>query len=235
MGSSFTYPDGSSLISSALTIKEIGAALQPLVCGMLGIAEPESSPAVRIEYGPQGQPYNDIDEDVCYFRCMPTEDPYTRIRDRFNWGPNGWGEDLFGREAYGGSLDGNPALTEQWTYTNSWKIHFCFIGPNSYDRARAVRSAFYQDYFTDALALSQLFPVSDFPMPVRAPELFDGQWFERVDLDVEMYEFVTETINRQTVISVEVVLLDAEGEIADLVPSAPGWGAGPFGPQPFGT
>lgn len=235
MGASVTYPDGTTLTSSALTIQQISAVLQPAISGMLGISDPENTPAVRIEYGPQGQPFSDITEDVCYFRCMPTEDPYTKIRERFNWGPNGWGNAQFGVQPYGGTLSGDPALSEQWNYTNAWKIRMTFYGPNSYDRARTVRSGLYQDYFTNLLSLSNLFPVSDFPEPVRVPDLLDGQWFERVDLEFEAYEFVTETIARQTVTSVEVELETSNGVFADIDLSALGWGGGAWGKQPFGT
>jgi hypothetical protein len=210
MGASVSYPDSSVLTSTALTIQQIEAAMQLAVCGMLGVTDPETTSLVRIEYGTTGQPSQDIADDVCNLRCMPNgTDPYSRIRER--------------TEATGDDI----SLLEYWTYTNVWTAHFCLYGPNSYDRARAIRSAFYQEYFTDLLAQSQLFPVSDFPEPVRAPEFYDGQWWERVDLDVTLYEFVQETISRQTVNSVEVIVSDADGEIADVNVTAPIDG-GPF-------
>ena len=139
-----------------------------------------------------------VTDDICYLSCVPTDDPYDRIRDRTNLSA------------------ADPNLEEQWNYTRAWRIHWCFYGPNSTDRARALRSALYQDYFTEALAESFLFPVSDFPEVVRVPELVNAQWWERVDFDAEFYEGVVETINRQTVVSVEVVVQDSEGEIADI-------------------
>jgi hypothetical protein len=240
LGQSVTYPDSSILTSSALTLQQINMVFQPLICGMLGVPSPQDTSLVRVMYPTQGAPFIDgPGDDVCFFRCMPREDPYTRIRDRFNWGPQGWGDNLFGLEPYGGALNGNPALTEQWNYTNAWAVHFTLYGPNSYDRARAIRSAFYQDYFTNLLAQSNLFPVSDFPEPIRVPEENgNGQWFERVDMEFEVYEFVTETIARQTVVSEEVILeTDTSGTtlIADIKVAAPGYGAGSFGQQPFGT
>jgi len=221
MGISITYPDGTTLVSSAWTLQQIEGIVQPLVCGMLGIGDSVNTSLVRVKYPVQGQPYQQITDDICYITCLPREDPYTRIRDKFNWGPNGWGDEQFGQEPYGGTLSGDPALTEQWNYTNAWAIHFTFYGPNSYDRARAVRSAFYQDYFTAQFALSQLFPVSDYPTLVRVPEEINGQWIERVDFDVECYEFVTETINRQTVLSEEVILQNSTGVIDDFTVSVP--------------
>lgn len=58
--------------------------------------------------------------------------------------------------------------------------------------------------------------MSEFPEVRRMPEPFDKQWWERSDFSCEMYEFVTETITRQTVKSVEVIVEDAQGMIADF-------------------
>lgn len=198
MGASRTYPDGSTLVSSALTIAQINAILQPLTQGMLGQTVDPASSLVRIEWPTQGAPFQDVADDVCYLRCTPKDDPYNRIRDRFNL------------------VDDASHLTERWNYTRAWAIHWTFYGPNSTDNARALRSALYQDYFTGQLELSQLFPVSDFPEPVRAPELIDAQWFERADFEAEFYEFVTETIARQTVLSVETIVNNDAGVVADF-------------------
>ena len=57
---------------------------------------------------------------------------------------------------------------------------------------------------------------------VRVPEEINGQWFERADLEIEMYEEVTETIDRQTVLSVEVILVEPQGQIGNftILPNA---------------
>src|SRR5271157_5815598 len=200
MGASFTYPDGSVLTSTALTLAQMNAMLQPLVCGMIGIMNPDSTQLVLIQYPTQGAPFQDVRDDILYINCRPKDDPYDRIRDRANL-----------------PVPGNPILIEeQWNYTRVWAVHFCLYGPNSLDRARAVRSAMYQDYYCEQLAASQLFPVPDAPPPVRVPEELNAQWFERCDFEVEMYEFVTETITRQTVKSVEVIVEQPSGVVADF-------------------
>ena len=202
MGMPVTYPDGTTLTSSALTIAQIGAILQPLTLGMLGLPVIPTSSLVRLQWPTQGAPFSDIGDDVCYLACVPKDDPYDRIRDRTN------------------ESAADPNLEEVWNYTRAWSIRWVFYGPNSTDYARALRSALYQDYFTDLLSLSNLFPVSDFPETVRAPELLDGQWIERVDFAAEMYEAITETILRQTVVSVENIIEGNAGQIADFTVTA---------------
>lgn len=198
MGQTTTYPDGSALVSSALTIAQINAIMVPTTLQMLGLANSPTSPLVRVQWPTEGAPFGSVGDDICYLACVPTDDPYNRIRDRANLST------------------ADPNLEEQWNFTRAWSIKWVFYGPNSTDRARALRSALYQDFFTNALSQSQLFPVSDFSEPIRVPELINGQWFERVDFIAEFYEFVTETINRQTVTSVENIIRDSSGEIADF-------------------
>lgn len=201
MGRQIDYPDGSTLVSSALTLAQIGVILQPLTIGMLGavVPSPNTSPLVRLEWATQGQPFQPANEDVCYLRAVPLASPYANIRERTNLAAP------------------DPNLNEQWNFTRVWLVTWILYGPNSLDLTRAVRDALYQDYFTNTLSLSQLFPVSEIQEPTRVPEKIQGQWFERCDLECEMYEFVTESILRQTVTTVEEIVSNDNGVIADIV------------------
>lgn len=191
-----TYPDGSVLASTALTITPDGGTLGPIIqqltLGMLGLPQTADSSKVRLEWAQQGQPFQQQKEDICYIRCTLKDDPYDKIRER--------------------TQTPNDAETnnEQWNYTRVWEFTWVFYGPNATDSARVLRSALYQDYFTNAFAQSQLFPVSEIPEARRVPEKIGGLWFERVDLPCDFYEFVTENIERQTVKSVEVQVLEAD-------------------------
>src|SRR5580700_9115845 len=181
MGNSTTYPDGSILLSDALTVQQIGAILQPLTLGMWGQSVVSTSGLVRLGWAIEGQPFVDFaSTDVCFLTATLKDDPYDKIRDR----------------TYAANTD--PNVTETWNYTRVWEIKWCFYGPNAVDNTRLIRSGLFQDYFTDQLALMQLFPMSEFPESVRVPEQLNGQWFDRSDLKCEMYEFVTESIQRQT-------------------------------------
>lgn len=197
-----TYPDSSTLVSSALTISPnggtLGKLLTALTLGMIGQKADVNSPMVRLEWAPQGQPWQQPNEDVCYLRCAFDDDPYDKIRERTDL-PNA-----------------DPYLNEQWNYTRVWRIGWIFYGPNAVDYARIARSALYQEYFLEQLSLARLFPMSEIAAPMRIPEKIGAQWFERSDVECEMYEFVTENILRQTVSTAEVIVLDAEGVIADI-------------------
>ena len=197
------YPDGSVLTSSALTLDAINTILQQLTLGMVGQPVTPDNDFVRIAWQTEGAPFNEVDEDRIYLKCVfDPVDPYSKSRDRVNL------------------VNDETTITEQWNYTRVWHIKWVCYGPNSADLARAIWTAMFQDYFTNALEGSQLFPVSDFDEPQRAPELMNGQWMDRCDFKADMYECVTETISRQTAISVETILEDASGVLADFTTSA---------------
>lgn len=194
-----TYPNGQVLTSSALTPAAMSTLLQSLTCGMLGINPPDFS-KVRVDWQTQGQPSQNVNTDICYVACTPWDTEYSRVRDySFT------------------EVTGPPAvLTQQWQYTKGWRAAWCLYGPNSEDNARAIRTAMFMDYFNEQLSLSNLYPISDPPEVVRAPEQFNAQWWERADFYINMYEAVTETINPGTATSVEVIVRDGDGVVADI-------------------
>src|ERR1700676_2148596 len=102
MGASINYPDGTTLVSSALTIAQMNTIIQQLTLGMLGQAVTPTSSLVRIEWPTAGAPFQEVSDDVCYLRCVPKDDPYNRIRERFNLSA------------------ADPNLEEQWNYTRAW-------------------------------------------------------------------------------------------------------------------
>ena len=157
----------------------------------------------------QGQPFGDVNTDVCYVSCAPESVDYRLVRDR----------------AYA-TMPAQPGVPEQiketWTRTRGWRVSWTLYGPNATDRARQIYDALFLDYFNDQLNLQQLFPIPDMPEPARVPELINAQWFERADFYCVMYEYVTETILDNVVKSVEVKLYDKDGLESDTTVTVPG-------------
>jgi hypothetical protein len=197
MPTTTTYPNGQSLVSSALTLTQINAVFQPLLCGALGINPPDYT-LVRDSWQTQGQPYTPRPtQDVCYFTCVPEDSDYAKIaRDRM--------------------FTGTGPVTENWNYTRQWRIGFVLYGPNSLDHARQLHSAFFMDYFNDVLSLSNLYPLNDPFEPTRIPEQSNGEWWERADFHVLAYEAVVETIQDSIATSVEIKLETNDGLAADF-------------------
>ena len=204
MTTSTTYPNGQVLQSSALMQAQISTLLQTLTYGMLGLTAPSLSTwqPVQVDWQTQGQPASQGPQiDVCYISCVTQDEPYTKVRDR--------------------TFSGVGPVTETWVYTRCWRINWVLYGPNSTDRARAIWSAMFMDYFNDALSLQNLYPVSDFDSPVRAPELVQAQWWDRSDFSISLYEQVTETIQDTIATQVEVKVYDGSptDPVADITVS----------------
>lgn len=207
------YPDGSTLATTALTIFPNGGTFGPILqlqtLSMMGLNPPgtpqqalTNSDRVRLEWATQGQPFGNSDEDVCYVRVTPKDEWYDKIREV---------------TATGNPSGDNTFLQEQWNYTNVWTVRWIFYGPNAVDFARQVRSALQQEFFILQFQQFNLFPVCDIPTPMRVPDqTAEGLWLERCDIECDFYEFVTETILRQTVKSVEVIVQNPSGVIADI-------------------
>ncbi len=201
MTTAITYPNGTQFTTTALTVDQINTLLQSITCGMIGIDPPDLS-AVRVDWPTEGQPFVDAPEtDVCYLRCVLENDDYDKLRDlaRTNAEPS------------------PTPVMYTWTYTRVWTVHWIFYGPGSLNHASAVRSALFQEYFTDQLGLSQLFPNPDNAAPQRVPEQFNAQWWERVDFSTCMNEFVTETTTVPAVVSVPVTVESEDLTVSTIV------------------
>lgn len=209
MATSTPYPNGQTLVSSALTVQQMNVLLQSLTCGMIGLPLPSTGvPAgysrVRIDWPEEGQPFTVTPkEDGCFLACVTHDEPYTKVRNN--------------------TLSGDGPVVENWTYTRAWRVSWTAYGPNAFDNLRAVHSAVvFMDYFNDQLNLSNLFPVSDPAEPTYTPENFNAQWWPRSDLAVVMYENVTETISDGAVESLEIKLYEGPSSqpVADFTVEA---------------
>lgn len=191
------YPNGQTLTSTALTVKQINIIVQTLTCGMLGII-PVDPALVRVDWQPQGQPDVALpSQDSCYISCVTQDVEYSRVRDR----------------TYAGTNSG--PVTETWVYTRGWRISWNTYGLNSFDRARQIHSALFQDYFNDQFATANLYPVLDPQEPVRLPIEHNAQWYDASSFHCIFYEQVTETIQTPSVTSVEIKVYD--GSVDDPV------------------
>jgi hypothetical protein len=193
------YPNKQKLTSTARTQTDLSKIMQKLTCDVLGIIPPDYS-QIRIDWPTQGQPFQNADKDIGYIACVLEDGPYSRIRER----------------QYESD---NSGVTEIWTYTRIWRISWVLYGPNSFDRTRALHSALYMDYFNDVLNGYSLFPVADTALPLRIPEQLNAQWFERSDFYIILYEGVNETIQDGIAKSVEVLVEDKSGQLADITVS----------------
>lgn len=183
-----------------LTPKTIDLAVQAATIAMLGISPTDAARygKARVGWQTTGQPGWLITDDVVFNREAEVDDDYNRVRD-FHYQ---------NKDA--------AALVEVTLYTRVWAVFWTLYGPNSFDRARMIRSALFTQAGHDLFAGVNLFLVTDVGAPVRAPELFGSQWWERVDLEAQFNEQVAEAPLVGTAASVEIILENEQGVQRDF-------------------
>lgn len=199
MPSSYTFPNGQTLSSSALAPADISQTIQALVVQIFGI-NPATDPLAysKVRIGWILQPAFSITDDVCSIFVTERSDPYSKIRDlSISPGATGF-------------------VTQTFSYTRVWDVIFTLYGPNSFDHARLIKSALLIDWTHDTLAASNLYLLTELAETRRIPEFFQSQPFERCDLTIALNEAVTETVSIDTLLSAEVIVDSSRGVEADV-------------------
>lgn len=193
--------------SDALTPIELNDIFQAVTLAILGLdpnVVANAWAAARIKWETEGQPAWDIDEDIVFLGITEQEDEINRNHDI----------------EYKETVD--PAIILRViTYMRVWSVTWTLYGPNSSDRARAIRSGLNEQVNEDAFQQNSLAMIPDYPATTRQPELFNGQWWERTDFTILYNELVTETVQINTVKSVEIIIEDAKGVRADFTVTNP--------------
>lgn len=185
---------------SSVSGSNVTLSSQATVSGQqnITVADPQAGSLVRIGWPQTGQPFNSISQDIAYLRCETIDTDYSRLRDS-NWS--------------------NPVdvVVNTDTFTRAWKTCWTFYGPNALNNAKLVKSALTTVPFIDGLlASNSLYVNPSIPEPDRFREEFQGQWWERVDMEAEFNEQITEQVTLGVVESVEVKIYDKEGEQNDF-------------------
>lgn len=177
---------------------QVNNVMQGMIVSALGLVNdngvplPDAPSKVRIDWPTGGAPSWKVDDDVCFIRAVEDDDDYNRLREIQEF-------------------DNDPPLTitEQTTYTRVWAIHLVLYGPNSADNARRIRSALFKQATHDILAGNNpyggvFYLITNIPAPIRAPEVFAAQWWERVDFTFRLNESVVENDVVNSIGSAEV-------------------------------
>ena len=159
----------------ALDSSAVQTAMQATIIATLGGAEDFST--VRCGYQTQGQPAWKITDNVCIVSATEEEDEYNKNRDVVE-----------------SQFDATHVLFTT-TYVRVWLIQFTFYGPNSFTRARLTKSGMYYQDAHDLLALKNLYMLTATEALTRAPENFQGEWWERTDWKVKFNESVAKRVS----------------------------------------
>lgn len=160
-----------------LTITQVEDLFQNLTLNMLGLdpAAKKNQSRVRISWPTKGAPAWKISEDVIFLLINFDDDAITRQVD----------------VSYTKADDENA--NRSMSYTRVLRIDWICYGPNSSNDADTIRSSLFLPQFTQKFAANNLALITDVPMPIRSPELFNGQWWDRSSLYARFNEKVVRT------------------------------------------
>ncbi|WP_206923025.1 phage neck terminator protein [Alicyclobacillus suci] len=157
------------MADTVLTQVQLEDIFQSLTSQLLGTTDPS---AVRITWPKDGAPSWSIDDDVCFVSVTPSDNSYTR-QLQTDYSP----------------LD-QESLNSTLAYTAGVRVSWTLYGPNSSDNADLIRATLFSDSTKSTLISNDLALITDVPMPIRQPELFNGEWWNRATLYADFNHLV---------------------------------------------
>jgi len=131
-----------------------------------------TSEIVKISWPTAGTPAWEITEDRVFIRVGEKDDDYNILRDI----------------AY--TEQDSATATESTAQTRVVHVHWVCYGPNAYDNAFTIRRNLYNSAYREKLAVSYIYVIPQIATPIRQPELFASQWWERTDIEADFNELV---------------------------------------------
>jgi len=177
------------------TMAEIEDLFQQQTILMLGYdteeidGVPQNQDKVRITYPQIGQPAFKVTDEVAFVSVFCKDDPYNR---------------LF--EATYEEIDEETAQ-RNINYTRAIDVKWTFYGPEAFDRADLVRALIFQTPYATEFKAKNIYLVPDVSAPVRLPEMFNGQWWNRADFSATFYEKVIRTSEAAFIKSAETTIM----------------------------
>jgi hypothetical protein len=175
-----------------LTLQELKKLFFDLLTDMLD-GSPVAS-QVRWSWPTQGAPAFGINDDIVFLKIYDMEGALTKQKE----------------EIY--TLGYNMAVN----YTRVLKLNCIFYGPNSWENVTDVSNKIYWQEYHDDLAQEKIYLIPGFSPLNRVPELWQGQWYERADLNLTFNEQIK--LNREVpaIETVRVIVNDRTGVRADI-------------------
>jgi len=160
-----------------------------LIISILGFdpAIPTNQDKVRIAWPTSGAPDWKITDDICFLQVNNQDDSISKQFDTNYTTQSGYN------------------LNENISYIKVHRLGFVLYGPNSLDNAEIIKNALYtSSIYRTLLQQNNLSVIQDVNIPLRSPELFNGQWWERANLFVNFNELITTTSTVQAIKTVNI-------------------------------
>lgn len=153
---------------------------------ILGVAKTTTPPPVRKSWPTNGQPDWGITDDVVFLQCL----------DEGN-------EDIAQPVDTVWADDGQD-LKRTDSQTRVVRLNLIAYGPNGYSNLIEIRRAIIGGL--PNLKSNKLFLIPSPDSPQRAPELFQGRWWERADLSLRFNNLMTFETGVKSITEVDVTV-----------------------------
>lgn len=188
------------------TIEEIEDLFRVVVLTILGLDIDTNHKRVRFPWGSNlkagigSAPSWNRTEDVCVIYALPQDDVYNRTRNRKY-------EDRGGRD-----------LITVDEHTDIHHMMFANYGPHAYECARDIRDGLFRDDIRRILKKSNFYMVPDVSAIKKVPDIYEGQWWNRVDFSAEFNEYVRRENTMMTIeeISIKATEVTSNGQEISL-------------------
>jgi hypothetical protein len=184
------------MTDTILTRDQLEVLFYNLTVGIIG-GSPKAD--IRRSWPTGGAPAFSNTDNVAFIKVYNVESPITQQR-----------EDVY-------SQIGSPSTPNMATKTTrTLLLDYMFYGQTSWDRANLVKEGLYRQVNHDILALQKIFVVPDGKPPQLMPELWQGVWYDRVNLKIYFNEGIVVNDNVPYIKTVEIVVEDRKGIRADI-------------------
>ena len=158
-----------------LKLKDIEDLFQNIILLMLSLdpALPENQDIVRISWPPAGAPGWKISQDRIFLKVTLEDDDYDKLVDT--------------DYVYSTSSTANQIMSG----TNVIAVNIVAYGPNSFDNMNIIRNSFNIETYKNKLKAKNIYRVINTKIPMRIPELYNGQWWDRSDLTIHFNSVVS--------------------------------------------
>jgi hypothetical protein len=150
---------------------------------------------VRLAYQGDGQPAQDISQNIAYIYIASVDNPYDKDRH--------YVEDT-----------SDPDMADiAVIYTRVIEVMWTLYGPSAFDVADDIRHGILMEPIRQVLGREKVYPLPKPPAPSRIPYAFAGQWWQRSDLRVRFNLGTRRATSVPYIESADISIHDPDGLI----------------------
>lgn len=152
---------------------------------------------VRIGWPTGGAPAFLITDNVVFLSALPVEHQINKQHDVI-------------------IEESSPDLLISKGMTRVMSLDIVAYGSNAMENLKTIQLGMFNDIYRNELQLEDIYYVPDTVEPRRLPENFQGQWWERADMQLRFNELLTDETQVHEVESVDIEVHNKDGLLTEF-------------------